>query len=300
MKRIFFVFLVFILNACSVSKGSIKTVKVRTESQRYLPSSELYQPIYKPNGGEKNKTIFNNGKVEREAQLITALKALGGPIRPQEASDDMVDKSIQRAINNLNNQIIELEQQLLKLDLTKKDSFEDVISLLEKIHRLKCEHIEGVTLLKKKVDKLYGDISFKVGSSEVSTKGIQNIDNMINRIEKEVSDWKSYLNSCNVKIFEQDLFVVMIQIDGYADQQGNESNNLSLSQKRADSVKKIVLDRLNKLLIDKKIKIIFNKVYSNGKGEQLPPGVLQGLEDDPLRRVCVINSIVGPSRYLNE
>jgi outer membrane protein OmpA-like peptidoglycan-associated protein len=302
MKSLLFVFFVFFLlvQSCSVSKGSMKTIKNRSENQKYVSSSELYQPIYEPNGGDKKQNIFNRGKAEREGQLIAALKALGGPIQPPSSSDDLVDKSIQQAVNDLNFQIIDLEKQLLLIDLSKKESFEQIIGLLEKIHRLKCEHIEGISLLNKKVDKLYGDISFKVGSSDVSARGIQSIDEMTKRIENEVSDWKSYLNSCNVKIFEQDLFVVMIQIDGYADQQGSESQNLILSQKRADSVKKIILNRLNGLLLEKKIKIIFNKVYSSGKGEQLPPGIKQNGENDPLRRVCIINSIVGPSRYLND
>ena len=51
-------------------------------------------------------------------------------------------------------------------------------------------------------------------------------------------------------------------------------------------------------MINNKVNIVFDKIYSNGYGEQLPPGVQRKGDDDPERRVCLINYVIGPSALL--
>ena len=62
----------------------------------------------------------------------------------------------------------------------------------------------------------------------------------------------------------------------------------------------LLRDQLTSLIKTKGVKLVFNKVYSTGYGEKLPPDTIDGPDDDPNRRICVISYMVCPARYIKE
>jgi outer membrane protein OmpA-like peptidoglycan-associated protein len=292
----------FLLFSCATAKVSTVPIGNRNSNNKFVKSSELYTPIYAPNGGSKRETIFNRSKVVREKEVIALINSIP---KPREAGDisntsSEADIALKNAIETYNKKIYELEKKLSQIDMNSKGYEEDYTNLSIELNNLICNYQEGLDLMEKKVQKLFGDISFQTGSSEISGKGKLSIKEIANNVTKEVEKWRKYVNTCNKKIFEDDLFVVVINIDGYADQRGSEPSNLTLSKKRSQSVEKLIRGELVDLVKKQNIKIVFDKIYAEGYGEKLPPGVQQGPEDDPNRRVCVISYLVCPARYLGE
>jgi outer membrane protein OmpA-like peptidoglycan-associated protein len=292
----------FIFTACSASEITLVNLNKRKDEMEFVQTYDLYKPIFVPNGGSKKSTIFNAKKVQREKEFIAILKSIPKPKEPEDivGIESEADKAIQNAIYVYNQKIVDLENRLGQIDIKKKGAEEEFENILIEINNLICNYQEGITLLEKKVQRLFGDITFQTGSAVVSGNGKKSINSISSTIEKEVQRWRAYVNSCNKKIFENDLYVVIINIDGYADQRGNENSNLILSKNRAKAVEKLLIAEITNLVKNKNIRIIFDRIYTEGYGEELPPGAVNGHQDDQNRRVCIISYIVGPSRYLGE
>jgi outer membrane protein OmpA-like peptidoglycan-associated protein len=119
---------------------------------------------------------------------------------------------------------------------------------------------------------------------------------MVKEISKDIETWKNYVNNNNNRIFSNDKFKLMVVIDGYADSQGSDQYNLSLSEKRAEEVRNEFVKKIN--ILAQNYKVVFDVQYY-GKGEALPPGIEDnGMQVDARRRICRIMSVVGPSKFM--
>lgn len=174
-----------------------------------------------------------------------------------------------------------------------------MLEIPTKINDLKCKLIDGANRLLIKTNKIFGDVSFNSGKSNLTKRGKEELDEIASSIETEVNGCKNYLNTCNERVFENDVFVVVIDIDGYADAVGVSKLNLSLSKYRALEVKKQLENKFFELVENKRPNIVFKKINAKGYGEKLPPGISASTNNDPERRVCYIYSVVGPSKLLN-
>ena len=264
---------------------------------------DAFKPIYKENGGKRKSTIFNKKKRNREKiqiEILTMLDQMkpvvlkdntGQPGGPQTTIDSLIKESAEL--------IDQLYTQAQNINIRDVDSYEQLLNLLKEVRDLKCKRMDPIyKFLRKNTKKLYGDISFSTGSSNVSRYGTDQIKTMVSQIEADILEWREYVNECNQKVFENDLYILVVDIAGYADQQGGAYDNILLSEERANAVKLELIKELNGL-ISKKVNIIFDKIYVKGYGEELPIGTTQKGEDDPERRVCLITSLVGPSALLN-
>ena len=77
-----------------------------------------------------------------------------------------------------------------------------------------------------------------------------------------------------------------------------KNSNLKLSKARADAVKKEITTQLFSLLKSSGKKIVFNNIHSIGYGENLPEGMSYQGDNDPRRRVCIVNSLIAPSKVI--
>jgi outer membrane protein OmpA-like peptidoglycan-associated protein len=268
-----------------------------------------FEPIYYCNGGKKACNIFNKKKAEREKEQIELLTLLDKTKKQLETILNQIsnenktantDGGIKKAIEESNNKISEIELKTKETNIKNVDSYEKLLSLLKELRELKCTRIDAITkFLNKNTNKLYGDVSFRTGSAEISANGKKELKGLADKIESDIFEWRKYVNDCNERVFENDLYVLVVDIAGYADQQGSIADNILLSENRANAVKVELISNLN-LLIKKGINIVFNKIDVVGYGEQLPPGVEQKGDDDPDRRICLITSLVGPSAILDK
>lgn len=286
------------ITSCAVSSKTLVTRRVTDSKSKNL--SKDYQPLYQSNGGQVKDNVFNKNKAQRESEFMETIRVLGSHIeKPRTGGTTIVDKEIESAIIATNNKIIALQKRLLEIDLAGTDTQMEIILLLKEINDLRCKRIDAINqFLNKKVNKFFGDVSFKVGSSEISTSGKEQISTMMKGILGDIDQWKAYVSACNEKVFENELFIVVMDVAGYADQRGSESSNLKLSRDRAFAVRDEIIDQLNIISVDQNVSIVFDKIFADGFGEKLPPGVPQKGEDDPNRRICLISSVVGPSAIL--
>ena len=265
-------------------------------------------PIYKENGGYKRTTILNKTKVKKEAiavmvcELMTAMwiaNKNNTQTDNQKSEKDAIYIAKEKAIAETNNLLYSIAQKIEGKKIKNVKDYEDILETLKELRELKCKRVDPITkFLNKKINKIYGDISFKTGASLISEGGKMEISEIITEIKKDIDVWRNYINDCNEKVFESELFVLVIDVDGYADQQGAIDKNQALSQERANAVKTEIIRQLNSVIVNEKINIVFDKIQARGFGETLPPGVEQKGENDPSRRVCIINSLVGPTALL--
>ncbi len=265
-----------------------------------------YQPIYKDNGGRKRTTIFNKNKVQQEKEFVALLSTVhelrlkNKPSTISKGNLSEVDKQIEKTIEETELKVRELEKKIRAINVESADSHEQILKYMKEVNDLLCGRIGAINkFLNKRISKIYADVSFEIGSSKISPKGLSQLEkDVVSKLIKDAEEWRNYVNDCNQKIFENDLFVLVVNIDGYADQQGTTENNQKLSAERALTVKREISRQLTETVTVGKINIVFDKIFANGHGEELPPGLTQKGENDPNRRVCLISSIVGPSTLL--
>lgn len=261
------------------------------------------KPLFKENGGKRITTFLNRGKVKREKIYIEICEALKGLTKiPDIKSIDpssSVDTTLLKSIAVSNKMLVELSERASAISPKNVKEFEELLGILQQIRELKCKRIDPIVqFLKKNTNKLYSDVSFRVGASEISQNGRTELGKLVQKMQSDIKEWRNYVSDCNERVFENDLFILVIDISGYADQQGTSANNLLLSEERAKAVKVEITKQLNLVIKSNNVNLIFDKIQTKGQGEALPPGVIQKGEDDPARRVCLITSIVGPSLIL--
>lgn len=265
--------------------------------------------VYKDNGGTRKTYFFNKGKVKREAFFLEACRIINDltiAIQRKESGllsniekNSAIDSVIIKSIFASNKELDALTNEANSINVKNAQDFERLLDLLKKLRDLKCKRIDALTqFVNKKTNKLYSDVAFSVGSSDISRNGIAEISKLVDNIIREIAEWKNYVSSCNERVFENDLFILVVDISGYADQQGAQALNLTLSENRAKSVKLEIIKQLNSIVKNQRVSLIFDKIQTRGYGEELPPGVIQSGQDDPSRRVCIISSLVGPSSLL--
>jgi len=266
------------------------------------------EPVYKENGGHKKTNIFNKKKVARETAIILLcdlFKKLEDLLKGNVSNDyankvkDALYLEKEKTILESFSKLVSIEKKLEGNNVTSTNDYEQVLEILKELNELSCKEVVPIAkLLNKRVNRIYGDISFKTGSADISLNGISEISSIINEMISDIAEWKSYIGICNERTFENDLFIVVVDIDGYADSQGSSTTNLVLSQKRADAVKLELIRQLNELVVSGKVNVIFDKIQSRGFGESLPFGIKEVGPNDPKRRICLINSLVGPAKLL--
>ncbi len=302
MKKILYLSLISTLLISCSSELTVKDYeRIREESNR--TNIKEYKPKYYDNGGDQKTNIFNKKQVAVEKAIIREIinkeKINISRLQPNNNSGSSTVNAIKDEINQINRQIENLERRLENISNNDSNGHQKMLDILVEINDLKCKLIDGANRLLIKTNKIYGDVSFSTGRSNVSKRGQEELNKIVSSIETEIRDWKNYLNSCNENVFENDMFVIVIDIEGYADSKGGSIFNLNLSNDRAKEVKKQLEKKFIDLIENKRLKIIFNKLNAKGFGEKLPPGVYQSTGDDPERRVCLIYSVVGPSKLLN-
>lgn len=265
--------------------------------------------VYKDNGGTRKTYFFNKGKVKREAislefcriinEMTLSLQRKSSFITNNVEKNSSIDSVIIKSIIESNNEIDAIAREANSINVKNPQDFEKLLDLFKKIRDIKCKRVDVISnLVNKKTNKLYSDVAFSIGSSEVSKNGINEISKLVDNIVKEIAEWKNYVSSCNERVFENDLYILVVDISGYADQQGADALNFTLSENRAKSVKLEIIKQLNSIVKNQRVSLIFDKIQTRGYGEELPPGVTQSGQDDPSRRVCIISSLVGPSSLL--
>ena len=265
--------------------------------------------VYKDNGGTRKTYFFNKGKVKREAislefcriinEMTLSLQRKSSFITNNVEKNSSIDSVIIKSIIESNNEIDAIAREANSINVKNPQDFEKLLDLFKKIRDIKCKRVDVISnLVNKKTNKLYSDVAFSIGSSEVSKNGITEISKLVDNLVKEIAEWKNYVSSCNERVFENDLYILVVDISGYADQQGADALNFTLSENRAKSVKLEIIKQLNSIVKNQRVSLIFDKIQTRGYGEELPPGVKQSGQDDPSRRVCIISSLVGPSSLL--
>lgn len=141
-------------------------------------------------------------------------------------------------------------------------------------------------ILKGAEQVLESDVLFEVGSSQLKAAGVVSLN-----------QFARYFKNRILPIYK-DQMRIKINITGYADEQGfvkGESNkqrqqkNRLLSLNRATSVKRylsIILEQS----FEQSSKVIWFDIQVEGKGEQLPPKLLNPHRNDRRRRICTVSS----------
>ena len=301
MKKILLITLAtLMLTSCSSTLTINDYSHIREVVNRHDVKS--YKPKYYDNGGGVKTNFLNKKKVAVEKAIIIELirkEKINIAKLPSINNDGATTNAIKDEILDINRQIENLENRLNNISNDDTNAHQKMLDILVEMNDLKCNLIDGTNRLLIKTNKIFADVSFNTGKSNLTKRGKDQLDNIVTSIEKDIYEWKRYLNSCNERIFENEVFVVVIDIDGYADAVGSSSTNMNLSKERALEVKKQLENRFFNLVEQKRLNVIFNKINAKGFGEKLPPGVYQSTGDDPERRVCLIYSVVGPSKLLN-
>ena len=282
------------------------------------PKTGEYKPDFRSNGGEKVENFFNQGKVKKEAKFIEDLKIqkeldkqyakLNETIEITEKSG--MDDELSDAILELNAGLDKLQKKLNNLknvDLVDLELNKMRLEILTEMNDLKKRLTDPLNILavkSKYLNTIKADFSFETGKSELTKSGKSQLDKILEDIYSDIDEWFYYLDDHNEAVFRDDKFVVHVVIRGYTDEQGYSTaktkyDRLKLNQKLSDDRAYAVKDEINKK---------FNKNYKNlnitlssdymGMGEDLPPNVYKGPEDDPKRRICTVGTLVGPKSLI--
>jgi outer membrane protein OmpA-like peptidoglycan-associated protein len=269
--------------------------------------------VFRGERGKKEVNAYNKNKAQREKDMAEAIEKADAAKRAIEnqkkelASIDStqrissidvklqaVFKRTQEIINELNSvspYSSKGHEKALKLSAELNDLMHNQINPLAKI-------IES----NKEVVRLGSDITFETGSANLTKEGKKQVSALVQKIEKDILNWKSYLNHHNENIFSNTDFRTILVVNGYADTQGSKNEeerkefNKKLSNDRAATVAKEF--ELQMKTIKEKYKVTV-ELEINGRGEDTPPNYKPGKkQDDGSRRICNINLVVGPKMLM--
>jgi len=217
---------------------------------------------------------------------------------PNSSSEDfleVVDKKI--------DEIEEIQQEVnqfapnrsFALDNSKdQKDFERIRQYQQKISQLGQEINAIYVSFDRELDKkLQSDIYFKTGSYNLSQQGEKELKEIVEvDLKNMIEEWNKE------EVYKNKMKKLKINVVGYADLQGSynierrKSFNLSLSEKRAASVREVIQKHLKSLENKHALNI---ELQHEGKGEEPPPG-LADLDkvNNPDRRICTISSYVIP------
>lgn len=135
--------------------------------------------------------------------------------------------------------------------------------------------------------------NFNTGWHTSKPKDYRYLQQLVKEIEAEVAAYRQNHGDKPM--------VINLYVAGYADKQGyyfgqpeaqRKRQNLLLSQYRAKNIGAY----LQNILKLPNTKIVLK---TEGKGEELPPGMTDGPVNDPSRRVCLTNFLVQEGQYIN-
>lgn len=318
--------LLLILCAMLLSINNTKAQRVKNFSFKqkikwiFKPKSffDADKPIFVPNGGSKTVSLLNQGRAKKETKFIdnhkvqmaldkqyADLEEIVTITKNSGMNDDLGD-----AIAELNDELDILQNKIEKLETADLDELElnkQRLEILTEMNDLKKRLTDPLNILavkSKDLNTIKADFSFKTGSSDLTKSGKLQVNKILEAIYYDIDQWFYYLDDHNEAVFKDDKFVVRIVIRGYTDKQGystakndydRKQLNLKLSNERAYAVRTEIYDMLNKKYRDLDISL---SIDYTGMGEDLPQGVYEGPEDDPLRRVCTVGTLVGPKSLI--
>ena len=288
---------------------------------RWIVSPELMfdaeNPHFYPNGGTKGVNFFNKRKSKKETKFIEDHKlkllldsAYGkfgdiGDISEKTGIDEELGeatKQLEKELDELKNKYYVIANSGLEdQDLTKKRI--ELLTELNDLNEKLTDPLHIIVVKSKEINTIKADFSFNTGDFVLTKNGRLRVENILENIYKDIDFWIKYLIDHNT-VFRKDLYVVRVFVKGYTDEQGyiaakNKSDRIKLNKKLSDSrayaVRTEIYNNFNKKY--KNLSITLSIEYI-GMGEELPPGVNYGPEDDQKRRICTIGTLVGPKSLI--
>jgi outer membrane protein OmpA-like peptidoglycan-associated protein len=262
--------LVFVMSACS-----------KTYYQRRVESAEKLSEA-------ADELLIATNELRREINQKVEEN-------PNSSSEDFIVLVEQKS------QEIERVQQRVEqlapkrsFEVNQKKNFNKIRAYQQKLSTLSREVNAIYKSFEKELDKkLQSDVYFSTGSANISKAGEAGLKEFVfNDIESIINEWSKE------EAYRGNPKKVKIKVVGYADLQGSanvdrrKQNNLTLSEKRAESVQNILDAHLDQLKSKYMLQV---DIEHEGKGEESPPGLADVDKiDNPDRRICIISSYVIP------
>ena len=297
----YIIFLSLVMAACGVME--IKTVELDKPKYNWKYTDGT------PSGGRIPKTNWNKNKYDNEKARFGILRELELAERTRKRLKEKEDATGRIFLSETQTAQLDADFNALQeefdrlVELTPSPEVTAQLQeLLIKINDLVFSQLKPLEdlLSKEVVVSLSADLSFQTGKFVLSQSAKQLIAEQIQAIEKDIANWRNYLNHHNEKVFSNDVYYVQANVVGYADEQGSKREddrkkfNQELSEKRAEVVAIEFEKQIQKLSQRLNVKLIY-LIDDSGKGEELPPGINDGPTDDIRRRICIVSAVTGPS-----
>jgi len=269
--------------------------------------------VFRGERGKKEVNAYNKNKAQREKDMAEAIeKADAAKLaienqRKELASIDSTQRisSIDVKLQAVFIRTQEIINELNSVSPYSSKGHEKALKLSAELNDLMHNQINPLAEMiesNKEVVRLGSDITFETGSANLTKEGKKQVSALVQKIEKDILNWKSYLNHHNENIFSNTDFRTILVVNGYADTQGSKNEaerkefNKKLSNDRAAAVAKEF--ELQMKTIKEKYKVTV-ELEINGRGEDTPPNYKPGKKlDDGSRRICNINLVVGPKMLM--
>ena len=300
IKSTLCVSIIFIICSCATNNSLRKPVFKTT--------------TYKGQTGEKEVTKSNKNRAEREKALFLALEKADAAqriVEQQKAEMDKIDttervEDIELALVKIYERTEDIIAELNKTSPYSLNGHKKTLELAAELNNLLQNYIEPLKKMiesNKEVRKIGGDISFEAGSSDLNKSGRREVSKLVKSMQDDKIMWDKYLLDHNTNIFNDSIFKLMIVINGYADEQGSNDENVRkeqnklLSEKRAQAVSD---ELMRQFKAQKSNTEIIVDIEINGRGEMLPPEInaAQAKKNSAERRISRVSMVLGPKILL--
>ena len=300
IKSTLCVSIIFIICSCATNNSLRKPVFKTT--------------TYKGQTGEKEVTKSNKNRAEREKALFLALEKADAAqriVEQQKAEMDKIDttervEDIELALVKIYERTEDIIAELNKTSPYSLNGHKKTLELAAELNNLLQNYIEPLKKMiesNKEVRKIGGDISFEAGSSDLNKSGRKEVSKLVKSMQDDKIMWDKYLLDHNTNIFNDSIFKLMIVINGYADEQGSNDENVRkeqnklLSEKRAQAVSD---ELMRQFKAQKSNTEIIVDIEINGRGEMLPPEInaAQAKKNSAERRISRVSMVLGPKILL--
>ena len=285
-------------------------------SKKTLRKPIFETTTYKGEKGNKEGNNLNKNRADREKEHFIALEKADEAkrlVEKEQAEMNKIDTServgeIELALQKIYERTQQIINELNEISPYSINGHQKTLKLATELNDLMQNYIEPLTKMiesNKEVKKIGGDISFNVGSAILNNNGKKEISKLIKSIKVDMTDWNQYLEDHNVNIFKDSIYRLMIVVNGYADAQGDgsenarKSKNLELSKLRAKAVADEIIEQVNKYNFGHEIMI---DIDIKGRGEAYPPNLSEKdiKVNSAERRISRISMVVGPKILLYE
>ena len=300
IKSTLCVSIIFIICSCATNNSLRKPVFKTT--------------TYKGQTGEKEVTKSNKNRAEREKALFLAMEKADAAqriVEQQKAEMDKIDttervEDIELALVKIYERTEDIIAELNKTSPYSLNGHKKTLELAAELNNLLQNYIEPLKKMiesNKEVRKIGGDISFEAGSSDLNKSGRREVSKLVKSMQDDKIMWDKYLLDHNTNIFNDSIFKLMIVINGYADEQGSNDENVRkeqnklLSEKRAQAVSD---ELMRQFKAQKSNTEIIVDIEINGRGEMLPPEInaAQAKKNSAERRISRVSMVLGPKILL--